>query len=42
VRALVLELRVEAAVEATMNLVRRVNRYVAETEPFKLIKTDPD
>lgn len=41
VRQLILELKVDAAVEAIMNLVRRVNRYVAETEPFKVIKTDP-
>ncbi len=41
VRELVGELRVEQAVETTMNLVRRVNRYVSETEPFKVVKTDP-
>jgi methionyl-tRNA synthetase len=41
VRDLVGDLRVEQAVEATIALVRRVNRYVAETEPFKVIKTDP-
>lgn len=41
VRELVEDLRIEAAVEAVMNLVRRINRYVAETEPFKVIKTDP-
>ena len=41
VRALVGELRIETAIEQTMALVRRVNRYVAETEPFKVIKTDP-
>jgi len=41
VRGLVEDLRIETAVETVMNLVRRVNRYVAETEPFKVIKTDP-
>jgi len=40
VRRLVEDVRVEAAIESTMNLVRRVNRYVAETEPFKLVKKD--
>jgi len=34
VRELVGDLRVEQAVEATIALVRRVNRYVAETEPL--------
>jgi methionyl-tRNA synthetase len=37
---LVENLRIEAAIEAVMNFVRRLNRYVAETEPFKVIKTD--
>lgn len=41
VRGLVEDLRIETAVETVMNLVRRVNRYVAETEPFKVIKSDP-
>ncbi len=41
VKDLVDDIRVEQAVEATIALVRRVNRYVAETEPFKVIKTDP-
>lgn len=41
VRELVGDLRVEQAVESTMALVRRVNRYVAETEPFKVVKSDP-
>ena len=41
VRDLVGDLRVEQAVEATIALVRRVNRYVAETEPFKVVRTDP-
>ncbi|HOU52576.1 MAG TPA: methionine--tRNA ligase [Myxococcota bacterium] len=41
VRSLVEALRVEQAVEAAMNLVRRINRYLAETEPFKVVKEDP-
>lgn len=41
VRGHVESLRVETAIETVMNFVRRLNRYVAETEPFKVIKTDP-
>jgi methionyl-tRNA synthetase len=41
VRDLVSDLRIETAIEQTMALVRRVNRYVVETEPFKVVKTDP-
>ncbi len=41
VRRLVGDLRVEAAIEATMALARRINRYVTETEPFKTVATDP-
>ncbi|MBM4396128.1 MAG: methionine--tRNA ligase [Deltaproteobacteria bacterium] len=41
VRELVGGIRIEAAIEQTMALVRRVNRYVAETEPFKRVKDDP-
>lgn len=41
VRELVENLRIETAIEQTMALVRRVNRYVAQTEPFKLVKDDP-
>lgn len=40
VRDCVDNLRVETAIETVMNFVRRLNRYVAETEPFKVIKTD--
>jgi len=40
VREHVENLRVETAIETVMNFVRRLNRYVAETEPFKVIKTD--
>ena len=40
VRELVEKVRIEAAIEQTMELVRRVNRYVAETEPFKLVRED--
>lgn len=40
VRSLVQALRLEAAIEATMNLVRHINRYVTETEPFKLVEKD--
>jgi len=39
-RRLIADLRVEAAIEATMGLVRRVNRYLTETEPFKLVSSD--
>jgi len=42
VRELVENLRVETAIESVMNFVRRLNRYVAETEPFKVIKVDRD
>ena len=42
VRELVENLRVETAIEAVMNFVRRLNRYVAETEPFKVINVDRD
>ncbi len=41
VRRLVEDLRIETAIETTMALVRRVNRYVTETEPFKGVATDP-
>jgi len=41
VRSLVEAFRVDQAVEAVMNLVRRINRYLAETEPFKVVKADP-
>jgi len=40
VRGYVENLRVETAIETVMNYVRRLNRYVAETEPFKVIKSD--
>lgn len=36
------DLKVDAAIEEIMQLVRRVNRYVAETVPFKVINTDPE
>lgn len=41
VRRLLGEMRIEAAIEATMNLARRINRYVTETEPFKEVGRDP-
>ncbi len=41
VERLVRGLRVETAIETTMELVRRLNRYVVETEPFKRVKTNP-
>ncbi len=41
VRRLVLDLRIEAAIETTMALARRINRYLTETEPFKAVATDP-
>lgn len=41
VRQLVGDLRIETAIEVTMNFVRRINRYVSETEPFKVIADDP-
>lgn len=36
------DLKIETAIEEIMQLVRRVNRYVAETVPFKVINTDPE
>lgn len=42
VKRLVGDLKVETAIEQIMQLVRRINRYVAETVPFKLVKTDPE
>lgn len=40
VRRLVQDLRIETAIETTMALVRRLNRYVTETEPFKSVSRD--
>ncbi len=38
---LVHDLAVHSAIEETMQFVRRLNKYVTETEPFKTVKTDP-
>lgn len=33
--------QVHAAIEETLQFVRRLNKYVTETEPFKTVKSDP-
>jgi len=40
VQRLVRDLKVESAIEKTMGLVRRINRFITETSPFKVIKHD--
>jgi methionyl-tRNA synthetase len=35
------ELKIHTAIEETLQLVRRLNKYVTDTEPFKVVKTDP-
>lgn len=37
---LIADLKVHTAVEETMQLVRRLNKYITETEPFRTVKTD--
>ncbi len=37
----VADLKIHTAIEETLQLVRRLNKYITETEPFKTIKTDP-
>ncbi len=34
------ELKVHTAIEETMQLVRRLNKYITETEPYRTVKTD--
>ncbi|MBM4387119.1 MAG: methionine--tRNA ligase [Deltaproteobacteria bacterium] len=34
-------LKLHSAIEETMQFVRRLNKYIDETAPFKLMKTDP-
>ncbi|MGB0591240.1 MAG: methionine--tRNA ligase [Myxococcota bacterium] len=41
VPTLVRELRLHEAIEETMQLVRRLNKYMTDTAPFKSVKTDP-
>jgi len=41
VPGLVAELAVHTAIEETLQFVRRLNKYVTESEPFKTVKTDP-
>ncbi len=41
VRELVGELALHSAIEETLQFVRRLNKYVTETEPFKTVKTEP-
>jgi methionyl-tRNA synthetase len=38
---LVRGLRLHEAIEETMQLVRRLNKYMTDTAPFKTVKTDP-
>lgn len=40
VKELVLEFKLHAALEEVLNLVRRANKYMEQTEPWKLAKTD--
>ncbi len=40
VRTAVDELKLHAAIEEVMQLVRRLNKYVSDTEPFRTVKTD--
>ena len=39
---LVRELRIHEAIEETLQLVRRLNKYMTDTAPFKTIKTEPE
>jgi len=41
VRDLVADLALHTAIEETMQLVRRLNKYMTDTAPFKTVKTDP-
>jgi methionyl-tRNA synthetase len=41
VQDLVAELQLHTAIEETMQLVRRLNKYMTDTAPFKTIKTHP-
>jgi len=41
VPGLVRELALHSAIEETLQFVRRLNKYVTESEPFKTVKTDP-
>jgi len=34
------ELKVHTVIEETMQLVRRLNKYITETEPYRTVKTD--
>ncbi|MCA9514525.1 MAG: methionine--tRNA ligase subunit beta, partial [Myxococcales bacterium] len=42
VPALVDDLQIHAAIEETLQFVRRLNKYVTDTEPFKVVKTDKE
>ena len=41
VQELVDELQIHTAIEETMQLVRRLNKYMTDTAPFKTVKSDP-
>ena len=41
VPGLVDELKLHTAIEDTLQVVRALNKYVTETEPYRVVKTDP-
>ncbi|MEE2779028.1 MAG: methionine--tRNA ligase, partial [Myxococcota bacterium] len=36
------EFKIHSAIEETLQFVRRLNKYMTDTAPFKSVKTDPD